>query len=186
MTDHLVVIPKGGWVSWKESVRRSRVRFNGEQFRLGEELIEHTRFPEKNRILKVRDYYSSLRVKYLHEIKDLDKKEAVHPLLLLSLAAGIEGAKDDSIFHHMQYPIAMSPFLLSDASGENYIFLLRNDQSHFSGEFKPLSKDDYLPRCTHIWGYVPEEEPSHENPFFTFCLRRDGKYGPYVKEWGSR
>jgi hypothetical protein len=105
--------------------------------------------------------------------------EPVHPVFLLALASGIQGAAGDSIFRHMQYDMAMSPYLLTDSDGSNYIFLLKNHRERFTGEFQRLSQSDRLPRCTHIWGYPPEKEPDHESASFMFRPLADGKYGSF-------
>ena len=185
MSDHLVEVPKKGWGNWKDAVKRSRVRFTQQHLQLGEELVTPTEFPTRDRILQVHDVCSPSGVAEMYErvgwSSFYSDKEPVHPLYLLALADGIEGAKDSSIFDHMQYPMAMSPYLLADKEGNNYIFLLHNDREHFSGEFKSLKENDHLPRCTHIWGYPPEKEPSHETHFHVFCLREDRKYGPFVR-----
>lgn len=178
MSDHLVEPPPKGWGSWKGCVEESGVQFTRKQFRLGEMLIERSKLSDNRaRIVDVRDFCSVSTVGELLQRSISDCSEPVHPMILLSLAAGIQGAADSTIFDHMQYGMAMSPFLLANSTGTNFIFLLKNDRWRFHGEFMDLSKGDHLPRCTHVWGYPRGKEPSND---FIFRKRRtDGKYGPY-------
>lgn len=176
MTDHLVVRPDNGWGTWEDFVRQSKVRFARKQLTLGSRLLTRTTFPEKSRVLKLSDVHhvssvsESLRHKWVDE-------EAVHPILLIALAAGIAYAPGDSIFHHTQKDVAVSPYILTDEMGREYIFLLRNDGRHFTGEFQPLFDGYYLPRCTQVWGYTPDKEPDHELADHMFRPQKDGKYG---------
>lgn len=183
MPDYLVEVPKGGWESWKDSVRRSRVRFDSRHFRLGEELLANSELPSQNRILQVHDCAHPTSVTYLSKvIQTINPQVPVHPLYLLALAQGIEGSPDEPIFHHMQYSMAMSPFQLKDGKGTTYIFYLHNDGRHFSGRFEMLVEDGFLPRCTHILGYRPHEEPDHKDLRGVFTLREGGKYGRFVQQ----
>lgn len=175
MSNHLVEPPPKGWGDWKELVEESGVRFTHKQLRLGEILIGRSELPDNRaRVLFVHDYCSPSSVGELLQRPFFDHSEPVHPMLLLSLAAGIQGATDSTIFDHMQYEIAMSHFLLTDPTGVNFIFLLKNDRRRFYGEFRALSGGDHLPRCTHVGGYLPGKEPSD----LMFRKRSDGKYGP--------
>ena len=180
MSDHLIGPPPKGWGdwNWKELVEESGVHFTRKQLRLGNALIARSESPgNRARLVHVHDFCSVSTVGDLLQSYSSDHLEPVHPMILLSLAAGIQGAADSTIFDHMQYEMAMSPFLLANSTGTNFIFLLKNDRRRFYGEFMDLSKGDHLPRCTHVWGYSQGKEPLND---FVFRKRKtDGKYGPY-------
>lgn len=178
MSDYLVEPPPEGWGDWKGLVEKSNVRLTKQQLKLGEILIGRSDIPDQRpQVVMVWDTCHVSTVGELLQRPFFRDAVPVHPMVLLALAAGIQGAVDDSdIFRHMQYEMAMSPFLLSDPTGANFIFLLKNDRECFRGEFKALSGGDYLPRCTHIWGHPPGREPTDHLMFRT---RADEKYGPY-------
>ncbi len=178
MSDHLVAPPPEGWGDWKELVEKSNVRFTKQQLALGESLVGRSDIPDaRPRVVTVHDFCNASTVGWLLQRPPFDYLAPAHPMVLLVLAAGIQGAADDDIFHHMQYPMAMSPFLLTDSDGNNFILMLKNDRERFYGEFKALSRGEDLPRCTHIWEYPPERGPADH---LMFRKRpSDGKYGPY-------
>jgi len=183
MSNHLVEPPPKGWGDWKEFVGESGVQLTHKQLQLGEMLIGRSEPPSnKARVVHVYDYCSVSTVGGLLQRPFFNYSEPIHPMLLLSLAAGVQGAADSTIFDHMQYEMAMSPFLLADSAGTNFIFLLKNDRQRFYGEFRALDAGDYLPRCTHVWGYSPEREPGDDH--LMFRKRADGKYGPHYSESG--
>ena len=180
MSDYLVLPPLEGWGGWKEVVNRSGVRFSKEDLALGEILIERSENPEpRSYVVFSHDYCATSSVGELLQRPYFGDLVPVHPFVLLALAAGIQGAEDDpDIFHHMQYPMAMSPFLLTDPMGCNFILQLVNDRIRYRGEFRSLRDSEHLPRCNHVWSYPTERKlaPPH---VCMFRPRADGKYGPF-------
>ena len=103
-------------------------------------------------------------------------KLPIHPILIMTLVAGIEFTPG-SYNSRMPYEVAMSPYLLTDPYGKNFVFWFRHNGKGLHGEFRDLSEGDFLPRCMHIWGYG--KKANYKKITHAFQKDEDGAYGDF-------
>lgn len=182
MSDYLVTPMKGYWKNWQRLAVRVGVEFSEEDMNTGQAIFGNRPniFPvARPKVVKVLECFGPSDPSTFDKGSLWSRRGlSVHPVVLLTLMAGI-GDEEDTGHNVWTYRTIASTLLLAHPSGKVYTFLLDGgEESKPKWRAKFLPAGEYIGRSMYIHRYE-DKKGFNLHGYFVPDIET-GKYGQFV------